>query len=99
GPCARAAARHSVWLARLFIAVVAAASLIQASHAVYYGFSAVQWSAAGFDGTIIAALWALGVAAEIVLFALQSRLPPFFEPTLLLLTGACGVVLRWIVIS
>ena len=81
---------------RPFIAVVAAATLIQASHAEYYGFSAVQWSAAGFDGTVIAALWALGVAAEIVLFALQSRLPPFFEPTVLLLTGACGGVLRWI---
>ncbi|HET7803981.1 MAG TPA: MFS transporter [Pseudolabrys sp.] len=79
-----------------FVAVIAAASLIQASHAEYYGFSAVQWSAAGFDGTVIAALWALGVAAEIVLFALQSRLPPFFEPTVLLLTGACGGVLRWI---
>jgi PPP family 3-phenylpropionic acid transporter len=79
-----------------FVAVVAAASLIQASHAVYYGFSALQWNAAGFDGTLIAALWALGVAAEIVLFALQSRLPPFFEPTVLLLTGACAGVLRWL---
>lgn len=81
---------------RPFIAVIAAASLIQASHAEYYGFSAVQWSAAGFDGTVVAALWALGVAAEIVLFALQSRLPLFFEPTVLLLTGACGGVLRWV---
>ena len=79
-----------------FMAVIAAASLIQASHAEYYGFSALQWSAAGFDGTVIAALWALGVGAEIVLFALQSRLPPFFGPTVLLLTGACGGVLRWI---
>jgi hypothetical protein len=73
-----------------FIAVLAAASLIQASHAVFYGFSAVQWHAAGLDGTVIAALWALGVAAEIVLFALQARLPPFFEPTVLLMVGAAG---------
>ncbi len=79
-----------------FIAVLAAASLIQASHAVFYGFSAVQWHAAGLDGTVIAALWALGVAAEIVLFALQARLPPFFEPTVLLMVGAFGAVLRWI---
>jgi PPP family 3-phenylpropionic acid transporter len=79
-----------------FIAVLAAASLIQASHAVFYGFSAVQWHAAGLDGTVIAALWALGVAAEIVLFALQARLPPFFEPTVLLMVGASGAVLRWI---
>ena len=79
-----------------FIAVLAAASLIQASHAFFYGFSAVQWRAAGFDGTVIAALWGLGVAAEIVLFAMQARLPPFFEPTVLLLVGACGAVLRWV---
>ena len=95
-PSAPAPARQKLLRDRPFVAVVAAASLIQASHAMYYGFSAVQWSAAGFDGTVIAALWALGVAAEIVLFALQSRLPPFFEPTVLLLTGACGGMLRWI---
>lgn len=81
---------------RAFVAVVAAASLTQASHAMFYGFSAVQWSAAGLNGTVIAALWALGVIAEIVLFAMQSRLPPFFEPTVLLMVGACGGVLRWV---
>src|SRR5689334_14815372 len=93
---AQAPGRWSLLRHRPFVAVIAAASLTQASHAEYYGFSAVQWSTAGFDGTVIAALWALGVAAEIVLFALQSRLPPFFEPTVLLLTGACGGALRWI---
>jgi PPP family 3-phenylpropionic acid transporter len=95
-PKATAAVRQNPLRDPPFVAAIAAASLIQASHALYYGFSAVQWSAAGFDGTLIAALWALGVAAEIVLFALQSRLPPFFEPTVLLLAGACGGVLRWI---
>jgi PPP family 3-phenylpropionic acid transporter len=79
-----------------FIAVLAAASLIQASHAVFYGFSAVQWHAGGLDGTSIAALWALGVAAEIVLFAVQARLPPFFTPTALLMTGAAAGTLRWL---
>lgn len=95
-PNAPVAVRQNLLRDRSFIAVVAAASLIQASHAEYYGFSAVQWSNDGFDGTVIAALWALGVAAEIVLFALQSRLPPFFEPTVLVVTGACGAALRWI---
>ncbi len=79
-----------------FIAVLAAAGLIQASHAFFYGFSAVQWRAAGFDGTVIAALWGLGVTAEIVLFAMQARLPSFLGPTVLLLIGACGAVLRWV---
>ena len=79
----------------VFVVVVAAASLIQASHAFFYGFSAVQWRAAGLDGSVIAALWALGVAAEIVLFAVQARLPPFFEPTVLILFGAIGAAVRW----
>ena len=78
-----------------FIAVVAAASLIQASHSVYYGFSALAWSGAGLDGTAIAALWALGVIAEIVLFAISGRLPPFFQPSVLLMIGAIGGALRW----
>ncbi len=78
-----------------FIAVVAASSLIQASHAVYYGFSALQWRGIGLDGTAIAALWALGVIAEIVLFAASARLPPFFQPTTLLMIGAIGAAVRW----
>ncbi len=78
-----------------FIAVLAAASLIQASHAVYYGFSALQWRGAGLDGTAIAALWALGVIAEIVLFAISGRLPPFFQPSVLIMIGAAGGALRW----
>ena len=80
---------------RTFMAVVAAASLIQASHAVYYGFSALAWRAQGLDGAAIAALWALGVIAEIVLFAVQARLPPFFTPLRLLTIGALGGALRW----
>ena len=78
-----------------FIAVLAAASLIQASHAVFYGFSALEWRSAGLDGMTIAALWALGVVAEIVLFALHGRLPPFFQPSVLLMVGAAGATLRW----
>ncbi len=95
-PGAQSAPRRVSLRDPAFIAVLAAASLIQASHAFFYGFSAMQWRAAGLDGTVIAGLWALGVAAEIVLFAMQARLPPFFEPTVLLMVGASGAVLRWL---
>jgi PPP family 3-phenylpropionic acid transporter len=78
-----------------FIAVVAGSSLIQGSHAMFYGFTAMQWRAAGMDSTVIAALWALGVAAEIVLFAFSGRLPPLFTPTVLMMVGAIGAALRW----
>ncbi len=78
-----------------FLAVVAASSLIQASHAIFYGFSALQWRAAGLDGSVIAALWGLGVIAEIVLFAFSGRLPAFFQPIVLLMIGALGGAVRW----
>ena len=63
-----------------FLAVAAAASLIQGSHALYYGFSTIDWQAAGYGGGTIGVLWALGVLAEIVLFALSARLPAAFTP-------------------
>ncbi len=80
-----------------FLLVLLAAGLIQASHAVYYGFSTLSWSRAGLDGTTIAALWALGVVAEIVLFALQGRLP--FSAAVLLAVGGGGAVLRWLAMA
>ena len=78
-----------------FLAVVAAAALVQASHAVYYGFSTLDWRATGLSGQSIGMLWALGVAAEIGLFAISGRLPPAIGPTLLLIIGALGALLRW----
>ena len=76
-----------------FLSVAVAASLVQASHALYYGFSTIHWQTEGFDGTAIGALWALGVLAEIVLFAVSARLP--FAPTALIAIGAAGAVIRW----
>jgi len=75
------------------LAAAAAASLIQASHAIYYGFSALDWTTAGFDGGAIGALWALGVVAEIALFAISGRLS--IAPTTLLMLGGAGAVIRW----
>jgi PPP family 3-phenylpropionic acid transporter len=91
--------RQHPWRDPAFIAVLAAASLIQASHAVYYSFSALEWRAAGLDGSAVAALWALGVIAEIVLFAVSGRLPPFFRPITLLMIGAGGGALRWAIMA
>lgn len=78
-----------------YLAALAAASFIQASHAVFYTFSVVAWSGMGLNGITIAALWALGVVAEIALFAVSGRLPASITPINLLLIGAAGAVLRW----
>jgi PPP family 3-phenylpropionic acid transporter len=93
GAPARASSATALLRDPAFIAVAAAASLIQASHAIYYGFSALAWQAAGLDGAAIGALWALGVVAEIGLFAVSSRLS--IGPTALLMAGAAGAVIRW----
>jgi PPP family 3-phenylpropionic acid transporter len=79
----------------VFLAVALASSLIQGSHALYYGFSTLQWRASGLDGTLIGVLWGLGVLAEIVLFALSARLPATLRPTALMAIGGLGAVIRW----
>src|SRR3954469_1836274 len=88
---------HSHLHQPVFLAIAAAGSLIQASHAVYYGFSTLDWSAKGFGGVTIGMLWALGVVAEIALFALAPRLPPSIGPVTLLAIGAAGAAVRWTV--
>jgi MFS transporter, PPP family, 3-phenylpropionic acid transporter len=82
-----------------FIAVAAAASLIQGSHALYYSFSTIDWQAAGYGGGTIGMLWALGVLSEIVLFALSARLPAAFTPSVLILIGGAGALLRWVAMT
>jgi MFS1 family protein len=52
-----------------------AASMIQASHALYYTFGTLHWRAQGFADGTIGALWALGVLAEIGLFAVSGPRP------------------------
>src|SRR5262249_58548829 len=51
-----------------FLAAAAAASLIQASHAIYYGFSALDWRAPGPARRAVAAAWALAAVARDPLF-------------------------------
>ncbi len=80
-----------------FLAVAIAVSLIQASHTTYYGFSALDWSHKGFDGTTIGMLWALGVVAEVVLFWFSGRLA--FGAMTMIGIGAASAVLRWSVMA
>ena len=89
----------AVLLSPLFVLVTAAASLIQASHALLYGFATLAWSAAGLDGGVIGALWALSVVAEIIAFAVSGWLLQPLGGTVLLMLGAAGAVLRWSIMA
>jgi PPP family 3-phenylpropionic acid transporter len=94
-----AAPDRKLWVAPTFWAITAAASLIQASHAVYYGFSVVDWKAKGLDATVIGGLWGLAVAAEIVLFAISARVQRAVGALGLVGLGACGAFVRWGIMS
>jgi MFS transporter, PPP family, 3-phenylpropionic acid transporter len=78
-----------------FLAIVTAAALIQGSHSTYYVFSAITWQLAGLGGLTIAALWALGVLAEIVVFALSPRFT--LQPSTLVVIGGLGAMARWLI--
>ena len=79
-----------------FLLLLASAGLIQASHSAYYGFATLHWHAAGLSGPVIGWLWAEGVIAEIVLFALAGRLAPRIGPAPLLALAGALTVARWV---
>jgi MFS transporter, PPP family, 3-phenylpropionic acid transporter len=76
-----------------FLAIIAAAALIQGSHAAYYIFASIAWQQSGFGGLTIAGLWSLGVLAEIVVFALSPRFT--LAPAVLVVIAALSAVARW----
>ena len=76
-------------------AAFATSALLQGSHAFYYGFSSIAWTAQGFSGVQIGALWAWGVVCEIVFFAFFSRRAAAIgAPRLFAIGAVCGLV-RW----
>jgi PPP family 3-phenylpropionic acid transporter len=82
---------------RLAIAGIAAAALIQASHAEVYSFATIQWRHAGFSPDLISAAWAIGVASESVLFLVAARhFRTDRNAIAFLLLGAAGAAVRWL---
>jgi PPP family 3-phenylpropionic acid transporter len=78
-----------------FLAIIAASALIQGSHAAYYTFASITWQLSGLGGLTIAGLWALGVVAEIVVFALSPRFT--LQPSMLVVIGALSAGTRWLI--
>jgi len=78
-----------------FLAIILASAMIQGSHAAYYAFASITWQLSGLGGVTIAVLWALGVIAEIVVFAVSPRFT--LQPAVLVLIGALSAVLRWLI--
>jgi len=83
----------------LYWAFLAATALTGASHAVYYGFATLHWSAAGIDHALIGALWGTAVAAEVILFAFSGRVVRALGPFRLILLGGLAGVVRWMLLA
>ena len=83
-----------------YLCLLAASAMVQACHAALYAFGTLYWQAAGRDDVTIGALWAIGVAAEIVLFAYAGRLGMRGEVGLRwIMIGAMAAMLRFTVMA
>ena len=80
-----------------FVLFLAAAALVQGSHAVYYAFGTLAWRAAGHSDTVIGLLWAEGVIAEVALFAVGAGILKVITPAGLIALGGAAGALRWTV--
>lgn len=92
----------TVWrLARdpLFMVFLLAIGMVMASHAMFYTFGAIAWRAGGLSSAWIGTLWAIGVIAEIALFAWSAVVVRRFGALTLLLAGCTGAVVRWAAMS
>ena len=105
-PPAPAATGRSRWAAlgrfaadRRFWLFVAGGSALQSSHQLYYGFGTLYWRELGFSDTLIGALWAEGVVAEIVLFWQSALLVARMGPLGLMALGGIAGILRWSLIG
>lgn len=78
-----------------FVLFLLTTTAIQGSHAVYYAFGTIHWRQAGYSEAVIGALWAEGVIAEILLFALGDRLVRRLEPSWLLAVAGLAGGVRW----
>jgi PPP family 3-phenylpropionic acid transporter len=75
--------------------LIAGAGCAQASHAGIYAFGSLHWREQGFSEPVIGYLWAVGVVAEIILFAAAGRIVGRASGLGFLILGAGAAVLRF----
>ncbi len=80
---------------RLFILFLVAIGCTHGAHATFYTFGALHWQAQGLSAAWVGTLWAIGVFAEVVLFALSAPVVRRFGPAQLIVAGAGASVVRW----
>jgi MFS transporter, PPP family, 3-phenylpropionic acid transporter len=94
---AAAATPHlaALWRRPGFVRFALAASLLHASHAVYYGFATIYWRSAGISEATIGWLLAEGVIAEILVFLWAGGVVERAGPRRVLLIASILTAARW----
>lgn len=72
-------------------------TLVNASHAMLFAFSAIYWQHIGYSGTEIGLLWSAGVAAEVTMFIFAKAISRRFSVWVMILSGCFLAVVRWII--
>ena len=83
----------------VFLAFLLAAGCAQAAHATFLTFGTLIWQHQGLSGGWAGALWAIGVFAEVALFAGSGALVQRFGAVAFLIAGAVTSVMRWVVMA
>ncbi len=79
-----------------FMLFLVVGGLVQASHAMLYGFAALHWRALGYSGLTIGGLVTAGVLAEVALFWFSGQLMRRVGAARLLMLGAAAAAMRWL---
>lgn len=97
----RSVGRDAWQLARqpLFVLMIAATGIAQASHTFYYSFATLNWQKLGYSAGFIGALWALGVMAEIAVLMYSGRVVRRVGVANLMMLGAAAGIVRWTVLA
>lgn len=83
----------------LFLIFLLAIGTVQAAHATFYTFGAIHWHASGLSSSWVGALWAIGVLAEVSLFAVSGAVVRRFGALTLMIAGGIAAIARWTVMS
>ncbi len=73
--------------------------LLQLAHGPYYVFYSIYLNQSSYTSSVIGLLWALGVAAEVLLFVFMKRILVWFSLRSILLLSIFFSICRWIIIA
>jgi len=78
-----------------FLLLLLASGAVQSAHAVLCTFGTLHWRSQGLSAEWCGALWAIGVAVEVALFAVSGRAVARIGAAPLVALGAGAGIVRW----